>query len=57
MSAFKTQHRWLENHPEGAVQLGFERVPHRTTLSRRFKRLYSTLRAFIAFLVVRQSSN
>jgi hypothetical protein len=50
MSAFKTQHRWLENHPEGAVQLGFEQVPHRTTLSRRFKSLYSILKAFIAFL-------
>jgi hypothetical protein len=50
ITAFKTQHRWLENHLEEGLQLGFEQVPHRTTLSRRFKRLYSTLQAFIAFL-------
>jgi len=50
ITAFKTQHRWLENHPEEAVQFGFEQVPHRTTLCRRFKSLYSTVQAFIAFL-------
>lgn len=42
ITAFKTQHRWLENHSDEAVQLGFEQVPHRTTLSRRFKSLYPT---------------
>ena len=50
ITAFKTQHRWLANHPTDAAQLGFEQVPHRTTLSRRFKSLYVTLQAFIAFL-------
>ena len=50
ITAFKTQHRWLENHPDEAVQLGFEQAPHRTTLSRRFKSLYTTLQGFIAFL-------
>src|SRR4030066_1396905 len=48
--AFKTQHRWLENHREEAAQLSFEQIPHRTTLSRRFKSLYPTLQGFIAFL-------
>jgi hypothetical protein len=50
ITAFKTQHRWLKNHPEEAAQLSFEQVPHRTTLCRRFKSLYSTVQAFIAFL-------
>jgi hypothetical protein len=31
-------------------QLGFEQIPDRTTLSRRFKCLYPTLQAFIAYL-------
>lgn len=50
ITAFKTQHRWLTNHPEEAEQLQFEQIPHRTTLSRRFKRLYPVLQGFIAFL-------
>jgi len=50
ITAFKAQHRWLENHPEEAVRFNFEQVPHRTTLCRRFKSLYSILQAFIAFL-------
>jgi hypothetical protein len=50
ITAFKTQHRWLKNHQDKAVQLGFEQIPHRTTLSRRFKSLYATLPDFIAFL-------
>jgi hypothetical protein len=52
MTAFKTQHRWLENFPDEAEQLCFSQVPHRTTLSRRFKSLYPTLQAFIAFIGV-----
>ena len=48
--AFKAQHRWLIQHPEEADQLGFETIPDRTTLSRRFKQLYPILQAFIAFL-------
>ena len=33
------QHRWLENHPEGRKYLNFKRLPHRTTISRRYKAL------------------
>jgi hypothetical protein len=50
ITAFKTQHRWLVNHPEEAEQLQFEHIPHRTTLSRRFKRFYPILQGFIAFV-------
>jgi hypothetical protein len=50
INAFKAQHRWLEHHLEEALLLGFEQIPHRTTLLRRFKSLYSTVQAFIAFL-------
>jgi len=52
MTAFKTQHRWLENHPDEAEQLSFRQVSHRTTLSRRFKSLYPTLQGLIAFIGV-----
>jgi hypothetical protein len=52
ITTFKTQHRWLDNHPEEAKQLCFRQVPHRTTLSRRFKSLCPTLQDFIAFLGV-----
>jgi hypothetical protein len=52
ITAFKTHHRWLENHRQEAAQLGFEQIPHRTTLSRRFKSLYPALQGFIAFLGV-----
>lgn len=48
--AFKAQQRWLIQHSDIAKQLGFEAIPVRTTLSRRFKDLYPTLQAFIAFL-------
>jgi len=47
---FKAQQRWLEKHPELRQELGFNRIPHRTTLSRRYKQLYDTLQDFIAFL-------
>jgi hypothetical protein len=50
ITAFKAQHRWLKHHQDEAGQLGFEQIPDRTTLSRRFKRLYPTLQAFIAYL-------
>jgi len=52
ITAFKTQHRWLKNHRDEAAQLGFDHIPHRTTLPRRFKSLYTTLQDFIAFLGV-----
>lgn len=47
---FKTQHRWLESHPREALELGFEQVPHRTTIARRFKDLNVTIRAFIVYV-------
>jgi hypothetical protein len=50
ITAFKTQHRWLERHPIEAQKLGFDRIPHRTTLSRRFKSEYETIQEFISFV-------
>jgi len=50
IKAFQAQWRWLEQHPEEAKMLGLEEIPVRTTLSRRFKALYPTLQAFIAYL-------
>lgn len=47
---FKTQRRWLNNHPVERQQLGFKLVPHRTTLSRRYKALYPLLQAFTAYV-------
>jgi hypothetical protein len=47
---FKAQWRWLNTHPVERQQLGFELVPHRTTLSRRYKTLYPVLQAFTAFV-------
>jgi len=50
ISTFKAQQRWLNHHPNEMRLLGFETVPDRTTLSRRYRRLYPTLQAFIAYL-------
>lgn len=47
---FKAQRRWLENHPQERKLLGFEEIPHRTTLSRRYKSAYPFIREFIAFI-------
>lgn len=47
---FKAQRRWLETHPQERAALGFEHLPHRTTLSRRYKSLYETVQAFVAFI-------
>lgn len=47
---FKTQRRWLMQHPQAVGQLGWSQVPHRTTLLRRYKKLYDVLQEFIAFL-------
>lgn len=47
---FKAQHRWLEKHPEIVKWLGWERVPHRTTLSRRYKQSYTVVQAFVQFI-------
>ena len=50
ITAFKAQHRWLIIHPQENIQLGMVSIPHRTTLSRRFKDLYETIQAFICFI-------
>jgi hypothetical protein len=34
ITAFKAQHRWLRYHLHEAIALGFEKIPHRITLSR-----------------------
>jgi hypothetical protein len=47
---FKTQHRWLTRHLDYQQVLGLAPVPHRTTLSRRYKALYPILQDFVAFL-------
>jgi len=47
---FKAQHRWLQTHRQLAKEIGFRSIPHRTTLSRRYKKLYELIQAFIAFL-------
>ena len=47
---FKAQRRWLDAHPELGLVLQLKSVPHRTTLSRRYKQLYATIQAFIAFI-------
>lgn len=50
ITAFKAQHRWLMHHLQLALELGFEQIPVRTTLSRRYQALYPILQAFIAFV-------
>jgi len=47
---FKTQWRWLKSHPEMLPLLEWERVPHRKTISTRYKQLYDTIRHFILFI-------
>lgn len=47
---FKAQRRWLQRHPEIRQAFGLEKVPHRTTLSRRYKTLYTVVQDFIAFV-------
>jgi hypothetical protein len=47
---FKTQWKWLSQHPEALSVLGWEQVPHRTSLSRRYKQLYGVLEEFVAYL-------
>lgn len=47
---FKAQWRWLEQHPESLQVLNWQSIPHRSTLSRRYKALYSVIQAFSAFL-------
>ena len=47
---FKTQHRWLTQHLDYRQVLGLTTVPHRTTLSRRYKALYPILQDLVAFI-------
>jgi hypothetical protein len=47
---FQAQQRWLKQHPEQCSRLGLDAVPHRTTLSRRYKALYPIVQDFITFL-------
>jgi hypothetical protein len=49
---FKAQHRWLRQHPEMHATLRLDAVPHRSTLSRRYKALYEVVQQFIAFVGV-----
>ena len=50
ITAFQAQHRWLETHPEERVALEFETIPHRTTLSRRYKALSDVIPTFIHYI-------
>jgi len=47
---FKAQHRWLQAHPEIREVLNFKSVPHRTTLSRQYKKLGEVVSEFVAFV-------
>lgn len=50
ITAFKAQHRWISSHPMEAQQIGIKGIPHRTTLSRRFKQLYETVQMFAIYV-------
>jgi hypothetical protein len=47
---YKAQRRWLETHPQERQALGFTSIPHRTTLSRRYKAITSVIQAFIEYI-------
>lgn len=47
---FKTQWSWLKQHPDALLVMNWDNVPHRTTLSRRYKSLYAVIQDLIAFL-------
>jgi hypothetical protein len=47
---FKTQRRWLEQHPEMVKLLRWSSIPHRITLARRYRDLYTLLQALIQFI-------
>lgn len=49
-TSFSSWHRWLLLHRHQARQMGFARVPHRTTLMRRYKQLSRFLSPLIAFI-------
>ena len=47
---FKTQWKWLKQHPEALAVLEWNQVPHRTSLSRRYKRLYGVVDELVVYL-------
>ena len=47
---FQSQWRWLHKHPEVVEMLGWEQVPVRTTIGRRYKRMYGLVQAFVLFI-------
>jgi hypothetical protein len=47
---FRSQWHWLKQHRESLLVLNWDEVPHRTTLSRRYKALYAVIQEFISFL-------
>jgi hypothetical protein len=47
---FKAQRRWLEMHRKTSFWLSWVTLPHRTTLSRRYKTLYATVCEFVCFI-------
>lgn len=47
---FKAQWRWLKQHEESLRVLNWQQVPDRTTLSRRYKKLYAVLEMFVVYL-------
>jgi hypothetical protein len=46
---FKTHWRWLNSQPTERAIIGLAHVPDRTTWSRRYKRRYELLQAFMCF--------
>ena len=48
--ASKSQWRWLHEHPEVVVMLGWKQIPHCTTIGRCDKRLYDLLQLFALYI-------
>ena len=46
----KSQWRWLHKHPEVVEMLGWEQIPHCTTIGHRYKRLYELLQLFVFYI-------
>jgi len=47
---FKSQWNWLKQHEEDLAVMGWETIPDRSTLSRRYKTLSDVIQAFSTFL-------
>ena len=50
ITAFKAQRRWLATHPQQRRRIGFQALPHRTTLSRRYKQVACLVEGLVAFV-------